>query len=747
MFPIAANSESDGTLYVDDVFSTYLYTGNGSTQTITNGIDLAGKGGMTWIKSRSDATDNALYDTARGATYDLVSNSGNVQTTQTTGLTTFNSNGFSIGTLAKLNTSASTYASWTFRKAPKFFDVVTWAGNNVNGRQIPHNLGITPGCIMVKYTSPSGAIDWAVYHVGVDATSPQSWVLALNTTAARAVSGPWNNTAPTSTNFTISNAAKVNASGSTYVAYLFAHDTSSTGIIQCGSFTTDGSGNATVNLGWEPQYWFYKNIGVESWQVYDTMRGWSQTSIFNLNPNSSGAEGGGIAHLFYPTATGFECVGGALAPSTTFIYMAIRRPNKPPTSGTQVYTALTRSGNGSASAVVSTIINPDLFIHQVRNGDGYGNRWIDRLRGTASLISARTEGEAGLYNANAPILGWDTDKGIRVGNVNNNWDQSGAQFVEHAFKRAPGFFDVVCYTGNATARAIPHNLQAVPELVIIKNRDGAGVGNWIIWHKFLGANGYMVFSNPSSSGIYTNYFPILPTTSNLNVGDGGVYGGVNASATTYVAYMFATLAGISKVGSYTGNGSTQNIDCGFVAKASTFVMIRRVDADGDWYVWDTARGIVDSNDSHLSLNTMVAEVITDDSIDLIAGGFTVNQNSATNINVSSSTYIYLSITASVVNLIFAPAAPTILTATATGTTTATITFSIPTTDGGTPIIEYTVKSYPGGITSVLLGATAAPVNISGLSPATAYTFTITATNTIGTGPESSQSLQTTTYAT
>jgi hypothetical protein len=101
--------------YIEDVFSTYLYTGNGSTQTITNDIDLSGKGGLVWIKGRSGATDHALYDTARGATFDIASNTTAAQTTQSTGLTSFGSTGFSIGALAKINTNAATYVSWAFR--------------------------------------------------------------------------------------------------------------------------------------------------------------------------------------------------------------------------------------------------------------------------------------------------------------------------------------------------------------------------------------------------------------------------------------------------------------------------------------------------------------------------------------------------------------------------------------------------------------------------------------------------------
>lgn len=109
-----------------------------------------------------------------------------------------------------------------------------------------------------------------------------------------------------------------------------------------------------------------------------------------------------------------------------------------------------------------------------------------------------------------------------------------------------------------------------------------------------------------------------------------------------VAYLFASLAGISKVGSYAGNGASQTINCGF-ATGARFILIKRTDAAGDWYVWDSVRGIVAANDPHLSLNTTAAEVTTDDSVDPDASGFIVNQVAATNINVSGASYIFLAI--------------------------------------------------------------------------------------------------------
>ena len=122
--------------------------------------------------------------------------------------------------------------------------------------------------------------------------------------------------------------------------------------------------------------------------------------------------------------------------------------------------------------------------------------------------------------------------------------------------------------------------------------------------------------------------------------DYGFDSGTNYASATVVSYLFATKAGISKIGAFTGNGTSLTINCGFAAGAR-FVLIKRTDSAGNWYVWDTSRGIIAANDPHLNLNDTNAEVTTDDSIDPDASGFIVNQVAATNVNVTSATYIFL----------------------------------------------------------------------------------------------------------
>ena len=226
----------DTKTFVDDVFSTYVYTGTGSSQSINNGLDLSGEGGMTWIKARSLGASHIINDTVRGAGNRINSNGSGASSSGTAFLSAFNSNGFSIGNDNDVSYDDQTFTSWSFRRASGFFDVVTWTGNGTAGRTISHNLGSVPGCIMVKCTSTDN--NWGVYHRSTKATH----YLQLNTTNGSASdSGLWNNVEPTATNFTLGDGGTVNDNGDTYVAYLFAGGESTAATAR--SVDLDGSGD------------------------------------------------------------------------------------------------------------------------------------------------------------------------------------------------------------------------------------------------------------------------------------------------------------------------------------------------------------------------------------------------------------------------------------------------------------------------------------------------------------------------
>jgi hypothetical protein len=118
--------------------------------------------------------------------------------------------------------------------------------------------------------------------------------------------------------------------------------------------------------------------------------------------------------------------------------------------------------------------------------------------------------------------------------------------------------------------------------------------------------------------------------------------GLSESGINYITYLFASCSGVSKVGSYTGTGTTLQVNCGFTGGAR-FVLIKRTDSTGDWYVWDSARGIVAGNDPYLLLNSTAAEVTNTDYVDTYSAGFEISSTAPAAINANGGTYIFLAI--------------------------------------------------------------------------------------------------------
>ena len=640
-------SSSAAVPYIEDVFSTYLYTGNGSTQTITNGIDLSGKGGLVWCKQRDGSAANLLYDTNRGAGYRISSDLTDAQVYDaTTRLTSFTSSGFTLGNLNP-NGSGANYASWTFREQPKFFDVVTYTGNGVSGRAISHNLGSAPGCLIVKCTS--NADNWYTKHRSLAAND----VILVDSTAAAYGDTNTFGTGFTfnATTFQVGNLG-ANESGRTYVAYLFAHDaggfglTGTDNVISCGSFTADFAGNATVSLGYEPQWVIVKAYGVTSnWFMLDNMRGMgvSGTAI-NLFANTSGAETSASTVSVAPQVTGFDFSNGA--GDEPYIYIAIRRgPMKVPTDATTVFAPVAYTGTNVDNRLVNTGISTDMAMARIRtttsNGGFYTTSRLtpDASWGTAITDAANTDPDSFM----TPTVGFGNSfsamNGFGVGNdATRQLNQSSTSQLAYAFRRAPSFFDVVCYTGTGSNRTQAHNLGVVPELIMVKNRAAAGA--WDSYSSALANTEYLVLNTTAAKATgATRWNSTTPTASVFSLGSSST---VNGNTQSYIAYLFASAPGVSKVGSYTGTGTTQTINCGFTA-GSRFVMIKRTDSTGDWYVWDSARGIVAGNDPYLLFNSTAAEVTGTDYVDTAASGFEISSTAPAAINANGGSFIFLAI--------------------------------------------------------------------------------------------------------
>jgi len=629
----AAGNAAGESLYVEDVFSTYLYKGASATNNIVNNIDVSGEGGLIWLKHRvlsgASATLNQhhqLYDTERGSTQRLSSNRTNAQDS-TGSVMTFNSDGFTLaGSNSVSNNSSNYYASWTFRKAEKFFDVVTYTGDGVAGRTVSHNLGSVPACIIVKRLT--GTTDWNVYHSAIGATKR----LKLNTTdAEQTLSNVWNNTTPTEAVFTLGTSSNVNNNGDSYVAYLFASDAGGFGddgsesIIKCGSFVPASTWQSVIDIGFEPQLILFKKAtSTGDWYIHDNMRGINTGSADPvLSPNKSDAEIGYI-DAFSLHANGFEQTFSSVD-TNTYIYIAIRRPMKTPESGTEVFAIDTAGGTSPTPPTYNSGFPVDFFFNKGTGGvDGYAG---SRLQGAEYLTLNSTAAAT-----SSATYEYDYMNGAR----SYNWTNS--SWYAWMFKRATGFFDVVAYTGNGVAgRTVAHNLGAAPELMIVKVRDSSTWG-WVVYAKPAGT-GHLQLNNTQdyTASDYFNY--TNPTDSVFYVSD---QARTNLSGGSLIAYLFATLAGVSKVGSYTGTGSNVDVDCGFSAGAR-FILIKRTDSSGDWYVWDSLRGIVAGNDPYILLNSTAAEVTSTDYIDPLASGFTVTSSAPAALNASGGTYIFLAI--------------------------------------------------------------------------------------------------------
>ena len=633
IWPIAGNTNPSA--FIENLFSTYLYTGAGGSESVPNGINLTDNGGMIWIKSRSNATDHVVFDTVRGLGKYIQPNLTSAQVAfPTAGGPQFGTNGFSFTSSysdALWNGSGYTYASWTFRKQPKFFDIVTYTGTG-SAKTIAHNLGSVPGCIIVKSTSQSD--NWKVYHSGL--TSNAYYILLDSTAAQSNAVDLWNNTTPTSTVFSIGSSSNINTNGATYVAYLFASNaggfglTGTDNVITCGSFTMPSSGDATITLGYEPQWVMAKTSSTTGgWFMADVMRGWSNTSDAYVYANTSGAEVTNTPNYWNPTATGFLAKSGCFPANSTVIYIAIRRgPMKVPTDATKVFSPVL--GTSTAPSFVTNFpVDLNLATFYTYGSDRYVG---SRLQGSGVYLKTNST-DAELSSAS---IKFDYQNGCNTSDFNAaiGWN----------FQRAPSFFDEVCYTGNNGSNlTVAHNLGVVPELVILKKRSSASNSNWGVSFNFTSTNqnnGFLNTTAASTNDTYANigWMTQQPTSTNLYL---AVSSNFNYNTETFVGYLFATCAGVSKVGSYTGTGTLTTINCGFTGGAR-FVLIKRTDSTSNWFLWDTTRGMISGADNMLPLNTITAQANAN-SVYTATTGFQLLASPSADVNTSGGTYIYLAI--------------------------------------------------------------------------------------------------------
>jgi hypothetical protein len=321
-------------------FDAKLYTGTGSSLSVT-GYGFSPD--FVWIKERSGAADHALYDAVRGVQIQLESNTTTAETTETTGLTALNSDGFTVGSLAQVNTNTDTYVAWAWdangagssntsgtitstvsANTSAGFSVVTYTGTG-SAATIGHGLGVAPSMVIVKNRDAADA--WQVYHAA-NTAAPETDYLVLNTTAATAdAADRWNDTLPTSTVFSIGNGVEVNTNTEKYVAYCFAEVA---GYSKFASYTGNGSADGPfVFTGFRPKFVLVKisSGATENWYIFDSVRNTYNPESNYLAANSSFAEnaGGSPVNCFDFLSNGFKVINSGTfvnGNTYTYIYMA-----------------------------------------------------------------------------------------------------------------------------------------------------------------------------------------------------------------------------------------------------------------------------------------------------------------------------------------------------------------------------------------------------------------------------------------
>jgi hypothetical protein len=261
-----------------------LYTGTGSTRNIT---DVGFQPDFTWIKSRSNgAYHHRLVDSVRGVTKEIYSNLTNAEGTDPNGLTTFLSNGFTLGSSNEYNASATTFVAWNWNaggatvtntagsitstvspNTTSVFSIVTYTGNPAAEKTVGHGLGAVPKMIILK--ARNATANWLVYHESLG----RDTYLKLNLTdaAAGTISNYWGSSGPTTTTFGLIGGGYGNNSSNTYVAYCWAEVA---GYSRFGSYVGNGSADGPfVYCGFKPAFWMMKSTSAGShWVMYDSKR-------------------------------------------------------------------------------------------------------------------------------------------------------------------------------------------------------------------------------------------------------------------------------------------------------------------------------------------------------------------------------------------------------------------------------------------------------------------------------------------
>ena len=411
-------------------------------------------------------------------------------------------------------------------------------------------------------------------------------------------------------------------------------------------YTGDGTSVSVANTGYAPDFvWIKNREDTNHHRLYDTVRG-SHQMLSSSQTAAEQSKGGGLTSF---DSDGFSVGndGSENNSGDNFVAWTWDAGDNQPTTG---ISSVVYSSAGVAQSIRGFGFNPDLVWIKRRNASN-NNQLFDSVRGSQVLVTNETGAES---NYSAYFKFTQNSDGFDLPAASVNMNANGGTYVAWGWDAGDGDpvtnttgdinstvkandatgFSIVSYTGNGSNGAtVGHGLSTTPAVVIVKDRNNTN--NWAVYHKDLTSTSYSLVLN--STAAETNYGSsfIAPASSTLSLANGSQ---LNASSRAYIAYCFSEVSGVSKFGTYTGNGSTTGpvVTTGF---RPGFVMTKRIDSTSHWMMFDTTRNPFNPVDDNLYANLSNAEN-NDPGLEVSDTGFQLKAAGG-QVNVSSGTYIYM----------------------------------------------------------------------------------------------------------
>jgi len=627
---------------------------------------------LVWIKSRSTTTSHMIIDSIRGANEIIFSNLTNAQTNSTVDFTSFNSNGFSVGSGGSVNASGGSFVAWCFKSGGSAvagtsseatnvtmspnpdagFSIVKFTSSNSTVQPPPMNYishGLNSAPEMVIYKNIQSSQNWLVQHNGVTTNGG----LVLNSTDAQNGPFTYDFFDNTSTDIGVRSNYAIGR-GDNHIAYCFH---SVEGYSKVGSYIGNGSSSGPiVETGFEPAFLLIKQSSAsgEYWGIWDNERSPSNPRSSVLFPNNNYAELSNqswsdiqfFENGFQPTPT---VMSPTNASGQTYIYLAIAAdPDVTQPVVENSFDVVTYTGNGSTQTI-NTDFKPDLV--WVKGRSAADNHFLnDSIRGAGyTLYSNLTSAEnppssdsaissfdsngftlsssAGVNRNSSTYVAWvwkagDHDDNLPQINTNGTIDSV-------VSVNAAAGFSIVKWTGTGSTLTVGHGLSSTPELII--NKSISGAYDWHVYSSATGATKGLYLNDSAAAATSTAFWNnTAPTSTVFSVGTGNN----NNSGQTQITYCFHSVSGYQKIGNYSGTGvSGQTITTGFQPR---FVMIKATNLASSWYMIDAVR----PNNKFSTANGSNTEYTASDTHTFTSTGFTLSGESYNN---SGYDWIYLAI--------------------------------------------------------------------------------------------------------